>query len=454
MKYDEIVKRAKIVHGNKYDYPKFSNISVLKKMKIICPIHGEFEQVVYAHLRGQGCPKCIGKRRNYTTENFIKDATEKFGDKFDYSKTVYTNRREKVCIMCKELITEENPTGEFWQYPFVHLKSKTGMPFLGRRGIKYPEIIDEDKIKEQTKQFISKAKKIHGDKYDYSKVEYKGAKIKVCIICPEHGEFYQMPENHLRGCGCQKCAKKDKINVDEFIEKAKKIHGDEYDYSLIDKISENKKIKIICKKHGEFEQYYHHHLQGCGCPICSNNKKSTTEEFIKKAKEIHGDKYDYSKVEYVNNHTPVCIICPKHGEFWQMPTNHILSKSNCPLCNESKLEEEINLLLNENTIENIRQKKFNNVKNINPLPFDFYLPKYNVVIECQGIQHFEKSPFFKDVNRIEKDVIKYNGCVDNGIKILYYTNVKGYTKYFNKIYNKNNLFVDKNKLLKEIKKSR
>ena len=452
MKYDEIVKRAKIVHGNKYDYPKFSNISVLKKIKIICPIHGEFEQVVYAHLRGQGCPKCIGKRRNYTTENFIKDATKKFGDKFDYSKTVYTNRREKVCIMCKELITEENPNGEFWQYPFTHLKSKNGMPFLGKRGVKYPKIEDEDKIEIKTAQFIEKARNVHGDKYDYSKAKYRGSKIKICIICPIHGEFWQMPTNHLKGCGCRKCAKKEKMSVNEFIEKAKKIHGNKYDYNLIEKLSENKKIKIICKKHGIFEQYYHHHLQGRGCPMCSNNKKSTTEKFIEEAKKIHGDKYDYSKVEYINNHTPVCIICPKHGEFWQMPANHILSKSNCPLCNESKLEEEINLLLNENTIENIRQKKFNNIKNINPLPFDFYLPKYNVVIECQGIQHFEKSPFFKDANRIEKDIIKYNGCVNNGIKILYYTNVKGCTKYFNKIYNKNNLFVDKNKLLKEIKK--
>ena len=454
MKYDEIVKRAKIVHGNKYDYPKFSNISVLKKIKIICPIHGEFEQVVYAHLRGQGCPKCIGKRRNYTTENFIKDATEKFGNKFDYSKTVYTNRREKVCIMCKELITEENPNGEFWQYPFTHLKSKNGMPFLGKRGVKYPKIENENEIERKTAQFIEKARIVHGNRYDYSKAKYMGSKIKICIICPIHGEFWQMPTNHLKGCGCRKCAKKEKMSVNEFIEKAKKIHGNKYDYNLIEKLSENKKIKIICKKHGIFEQYYHHHLQGCGCPMCSNNKKSTTEKFIKEAKKIHGDKYDYSKVNYINNHTPVCIICPKHGEFWQMPANHILSKSNCPLCNESKLEEEINLLLNENTIENIRQKKFNNIKNINPLPFDFYLPKYNVVIECQGIQHFEKSPFFKDANRIEKDIIKYNGCVNNGIKILYYTNVKGHTKYFNKIYNKNNLFVDKNKLLKEIKKSR
>ena len=113
MEYNEFLKRARDIHGDKYSYPIFDKISVLKKVKIICPIHGEFEQVIYAHLRGQGCPKCVGERRGYTTEDFIRDAQKKFGNKFDYSKTVYTNRRKKVCIMCKELITEENPNGEF-----------------------------------------------------------------------------------------------------------------------------------------------------------------------------------------------------------------------------------------------------------------------------------------------------------------------------------------------------
>lgn len=454
MKYKEIVEKARLIHGDKYIYPEFNELSVTKKMKIICLEHGEFEQVVYAHLRGQGCPKCIGKRRGYTTEDFIRDAKNKFGDKFDYSKSVYTGRRNKLCIMCKKLISEENPNGEFWQKPFVHLKSTDGMPFMGNRGKKYGEITDENKIKEKTTKFIEKAKKVHGNKYDYSKVEYRGCCQKICIICPEHGEFWQMPGNHLKGCGCSKCAKKGQMTINEFIEKAKKIHGDKYDYSLVDNFSENKKIKIICKKHGIFEQYYHHHLQGSGCPYCSNNKKSTTEEFIKSAKEVHGDKYDYSKVEYINNHTPVCIICPEHGEFWQTPTSHLISKASCPICNESKLEEEIYLYLESKNISYERQKKFDNIKYINMLPFDFYLPKYNVLIECQGIQHFKKSPFFKDKHRFEKDKIKYDGCINNGIKLLYYTNIKKYKTYFNEIYNQNNLFENKDKLLIEIKKSR
>ena len=206
MEYNEIVKRAKAIHGDKYVYPKFDNIPVTKKMKIICPIHGEFEQVIYAHLRGEGCPKCVGNRRKYTTEDFIRDATEKFGDKFNYSKSIYTGRRNNVCIMCKELITEDNPNGEFWQKPFVHLASTTGMPFIGKRGKTYNEITDEEKIKIKTKEFIEKAKLVHGDKYEYSKVVYRGVNQKVCIVCPIHGEFWQMPGNHLKGCGCPKCA--------------------------------------------------------------------------------------------------------------------------------------------------------------------------------------------------------------------------------------------------------
>ena len=451
MKYDDFLKKARETHGDKYNYVKFDDIAVSKKIKIICPIHGEFEQVIYAHLRGQGCPKCVGKRRGYKTEDFIRDAKEKFGNRFDYSKTIYTGRRNKVCIICKELMSENNPTGEFWQKPFTHLASTTGMPFTGKRGKKYNSITDRKSIELKTLEFIEKAKNIHGDKYDYSKSNYVGCNQKICIICPIHGEFWQTPSNHLKGCGCSKCARISKITIGEFIKKANKRHNNKYDYTLNNELKESEKIKIICPIHGEFEQYYHHHLQGHGCPLCSNNKKYTIEEFIKKAREIHGNKYDYSKIKYINNHTPICIICPKHGEFWQTPSSH-LNNCGCPLCNESKLENEISLFLKRNGILYERQKEYDKIKFKDKLPFDFYLPEYNAVIECQGIQHFEKSHFFKDAYRFEKDKIKYNGCIKNKIKILYYTNIKKYKQYFNEIYSENNLFSSKNKLLKEIKK--
>ena len=214
------------------------------------------------------------------------------------------------------------------------------------------------------------------------------------------------------------------MSINEFIEKAKKIHGDKYDYSKVEIKKSDDKVCIICPKHGEFWMTLSRHLRGSGCHVCAGNKKPTTEQFIEKAKEIHGDKYDYSKAEYINNHTPICIICKEHGEFWQMPTSHLIKKAGCPICNESKLEEEIYLFLEKENITFERQKRFENIRYIGIMPFDFYLPEYNTVIECQGIQHFEEIHFFNDGHRLEKDKAKYDGCVNNGIKILYYTNIK------------------------------
>lgn len=453
MEYNEILKRCREKHGNKYEYEKFENKTVNQKMKIICPIHGEFEQVIYAHLKGQGCPKCVGERRGYTTEDFIRDAKNKFGDKFDYSKSIYTGRRNKVCIICKALISYENPTGEFWQKPFNHLESPTGMPFLGKRGRKYNEIIDECEIKIKTKRFIEEAKQVHGDKYDYSKSEYKGCLVKICIICPIHGEFWQTPNNHLMGHGCPKCAKTVSMDKEEFIEKARKVHGNKYDYSKVVIKKSDDKVCIICPKHGEFWQTVSAHLRGRGCIMCSKNKKLTNEEFIERAKQVHGEKYDYSKVEYLNNHTNVTIVCPKHGEFTQLPTVH-LNGGGCPTCNESKLENDLSKFLDSNDIKYERQKIFEGIKYKKEMPFDFYLLEFNVVIECQGEQHFSKHHFFIDDDRFEKDKIKYYGCLDNKIKILYYTNIDDYKKYFNEIYTLNNTFVDKNKLLTEIKNTK
>ena len=189
-----------------------------------------------------------------------------------------------------------------------------------------------------TNEIIAKAKLVHGDKYDYSKVDYVKDYIKVCIICPEHGEFWQRPHAHLQGQGCPKCkSKKQTCTTDEFIAKAKKIHGDKYDYSKVKYIDTKSKVCVVCPEHGEFWQTPHNHLSGQGCPKCGVEKQtSTKEEFIKKAKEIHGDKYDYSKVDYSNAHTKVCIICPNHGEFWQTPNNHLRGHG-CPKCKRNKL---------------------------------------------------------------------------------------------------------------------
>ena len=169
--------------------------------------------------------------------------------------------------------------------------------------------------KNSTDDFIKRARKIHGNKYDYSKVEYKNSITKVCIICPEHGEFWQRPANHLCGQGCPHCAGVSRKDTKQFIEDARKVHGDKYDYSKVEYEGNKQNVCIIChkkdkngKEHGEFFQQALTHLRGFGCPKCSNNYRKNTEEFIEEAKKVHGNKYDYSKVKYKNNKTKICII--------------------------------------------------------------------------------------------------------------------------------------------------
>lgn len=185
-----------------------------------------------------------------------------------------------------------------------------------------------------SEEFIHKSKLIHGDKYDYSKVEYINNITKVKIICPKHGIFYQTPKGHLRGRKCAKCSKSFPLTTEMFVEKSYKIHGNKYDYSGVKYISSKIKVCIICKKHGVFNQRPNDHLMGCGCPKCANVCLSNTEEFVKKARKLYGNAYNYTKVKYINNKENIIIICPKHGEFIQMPNNHLMGHK-CPKCSGS-----------------------------------------------------------------------------------------------------------------------
>ena len=178
------------------------------------------------------------------------------------------------------------------------------------------------------KDFITKAREIHGNKYDYSKVDYVNGSIKVCIIDPEYGEFWQKPNNHLKGCGCPKRSGKHVPTTEEWIAKARLVHGDKYDYSKVVYVDSNTKVCIIDPEYGEFLQTPANHLLGMGCPkreqiAIDKLKQAIVENFIKNARLVHGDKYDYSKVNYVNGKTKVCIIDPDYGEFWQKPNDHL-----------------------------------------------------------------------------------------------------------------------------------
>ncbi len=192
-------------------------------------------------------------------------------------------------------------------------------------------------------EFIKKGVSIFGDKYDYHKVKYKNMASQVVIICKEHGEFKQMPSNHIRGRGCLKCSQnKFRSDTKSFVEKAIKVHGDRYNYHKVDYKNNRKKICIICNDHGEFWQNADNHLRlKCGCPICAGHMKLTTKEFIKRSEKIHREEYSYDKTKYERNDIKVVITCKDHGEFLQTPQHH-MSGSKCPKCvsNQQMSEED------------------------------------------------------------------------------------------------------------------
>ena len=304
------------IHGDKYNYSKVIYTVGMDKIIIICREHGEFLIQARKHLQGQGCKKCSGSW-DYSSEEFIKKANKIHNNKYNYSYTKYNGCRELVTIICKE-------HGKFEQLASSHLTGR-GCIKCGNNYIP------------TTEEWIKKAKNVHGNKYDYTKTDYVKNKEKIIIICKEHGEFYQQPSEHIRGYGCIKCSGKYQYTNEEFIEKANNIHNNLYDYSKTKYTTSDQKVIIICKEHNEFKQSPDHHLKGQGCPKCAIELVSRTnllscDDFIRKAKLIHKEKYNYSEIEYKGCHEKVKIICKKHGSFLQRASDHIYNGAGCSKC--------------------------------------------------------------------------------------------------------------------------
>jgi hypothetical protein len=368
-------------------------------------------------------------------DEFIEKAIKKHGDKYDYSKVEYTGSHNKVCIKCSE-------HEEFYQSATNHISGN------GCKKCAYQ--YSHGKYRLTTLEtFLLQAKEIHGDKYDYSKVKWKNTSTKIVIICPIHEEFFQIPQNHIRlKSGCRKCgreiakSKVNKYNTESFIKHAKKKHGDKYDYSKTECFNATDKVEINCLIHGKFKQNANQHLKGHGCPDCNFDKMAKDramgkELFIHKSIELFGDKFNYSKVKYINGQTHVILICPKNHEFEVTPNNHLSKKSGCPNCNESKLEQELASILDEQNIVYERQKRF---RWLGRQSLDFYIPKLNIAIECQGIQHFKPVDFGgqgeESANELfeknkERDDKKLKKCLSNNIEMIY---VVDNEKYFEKKY--------------------
>lgn len=257
-----------------------------------------------------------------------------------------------------------------------------------------------------TNEFIEKATKIHGGKYDYSNVNYINSLIDVIIICKIHGDFKQKPKNHLQGCGCFICGGKQKIDYNCFLIKARKIHGNKYKY--LDYVNYQTKVKIICSEHGEFMQYPILHLNKKGCPTCGGTKKSNTLEFIKKSQKIYGEKYDYSNVNYIRNKIKVKIKCKKcNNIFLQRPNDH-LSGYECPICFSAVSEPE-KMFLN---YLNIPDKKENRQVKILKHCVDGFDPITNIIYEFLG-DYWHGNPKIYDKNNMNKKNNTYFGELYN-----------------------------------------
>ena len=313
---EEVIKRFQEVQGTKYDYSKFAYNGMHHKSCIICSEHGEIWQTPHAHLKGQGCPKCglmsRTKKRQYNNEVFIRKAREVHGGKYDYSKVDYKDSQTYVTIIC-------TVHGEFKQKPYNHLQGQ-GCPkcYNDERGVK---------LKKNFSDFINELKQIYGNKYDFSHYNYINYNTREELTCHKHGVFYRSPYELLNGRECPICMKKER--------------------------------KIRTK-------------------ITNFNK------FLEKAREIHGNKYDYSKAKYVGCYTPIEIICPIHGIFLQKPTYH-LSGNGCQKCATDMIKSNAEMEITEFIKGFGYDVKTSVRDIIPPYELDIYVPDKKIAIEYDGL---------------------------------------------------------------------
>ncbi|MBO2010864.1 hypothetical protein [Hymenobacter negativus] len=336
----EFIAKAQAVHGlSKYDYSETVYQGSMQKVKIICPEHGAFEQTPNGHTNGKGCHLCARKhvvqKQTKGLAYFLTKAEAAHGaGVYDYSQVVCAGASQQVKIICPQ-------HGPFNQTLGSHARGH-GCPRCGK-------VERARKAVRDTSEFIAKAQAVHGaSRYDYSQTMYSGVNFKVSIRCTSHGVFTQKAKSHLRGDGCAKCGaalrgQSQRLNTDFFIERARATHGDLYDYSLAKYTTSKDRVTIICSVHGTFEQLPYTHILGFGCSKCgfelsANASRYNTKMFIDKAREVHEGKYDYSKSAYVSSQVKLKIICPEHGEFEQVPGNH-LQGSGCNKCVRNEWDE-------------------------------------------------------------------------------------------------------------------
>jgi hypothetical protein len=289
-------------------------------------------------------------------------------------------------------------------------------------------------------EFVAKANKIYDNMYDYTKVIYVNSKTKVIIVCKMHGDYSRTPTEHLsHSSHCPQCMLLQRrlsgrqYTGEDFIKKARMIHGHIFDYSEMNFVTCDTKIKIKCEKGHVFYQLPFLHVRSVGCPTCNGNFVDT-KIFIEKANKVHNEKYDYSKVDYVNGNVPVEIICAEHGSFFQAPRSHVNNAAGCTKCNKnySRVQIEwLTLLMNMLGIkidhaENIGEHRIKNSR----YKADGYCEKTNTIFEFNGCYYHGCDACFKnrdDINKVsgksyrelfEKTKLKEEHCVIEGYQYI------------------------------------
>lgn len=297
------------------------------------------------------------------------------------------------------------------------LKNKLGLsPNQPVRWVRYPQ------------EFINVCNKVHDNKYSYDKSNIVSQRGFITIGCPIHGDFIQRAEDHISGHGCPKCARNVTSTKEEFIKNVRNIHGDKYDISKAEYKNDSDKFPVKCNVCGNTFMASVESLVRLkhGCPYCahiknSERKKGNTKDFISKARKVHGDYYDYSKVEYKDEKEKVIITCPIHGDFLQSPNNHLQGQG-CPKCNFSKGEKLVSKFLDNEGISYVCQKTLPGCIYKRLLRFDFYLPEYNICIEYQGKQHYDSKSFnFRGEEPLEllkRDEVKRQYCSSHNIPLI------------------------------------
>lgn len=322
----QFIEKAKAKHGDKYDYSSTVYSGSAKKVTINCQAHGPFEQEASSHLTGSGCRQCShsssSAKQCMTTETFVQRAREIHGEHYCYDKTKYVHSRQKLTFTCTihqfDIFIE----------PYRHLQGNgctTCSKELGR-------IVD-------TQTFVARAQTMYKDEgYDYSKVIYGDVHTSVLLTCPSHGDFLVKPVHHIHHrVKCYKCTElvtggKKWLGNEGFIERAKMLHGDLYDYSRVQYTNIDSAVVIGCPEHGFFSQIAWKHIgEGKGCCKC-NRPRFTLEQWVARAQDVHKERdFDYSHVTYRGAHEDVEIVCQQHGP-WQIKAHVHLAGQGCPGC--------------------------------------------------------------------------------------------------------------------------